>query len=120
MSHHGENPFHGSGETIKYLDDYSLQNEINKHKSDFSLSNAINKQEGRNPYEPSKNIGATNEFPDGKLNEDDKGGIKFACTIQDGRLIMNFGEKPITWIGFTKADAKNLAEYILEKLDEIK
>lgn len=58
-------------------------------------------------------LGATGEFPDGKIQENDEGQIRVAITQKDGRVVIDFG-KQITWIGFTKEEAKGLAELLLK------
>ena len=51
------------------------------------------------------------EFPDGKLNEDDEGGITTAIGIEDGR-VMIIWPKPITWIAFDPDSADQFADRI--------
>ena len=62
-------------------------------------------------------LGATGEFPGGKLTESDKGEIKFAISFQDGKVILNFGD-PVAWIGMDKAQAKDLAYGILSCVED--
>ena len=62
-------------------------------------------------------IGATGEFPDGKLNENDEGGLQMAIFTKDENLIIEFG-KPVHWLGMSKAEAKEFARAILKKADE--
>lgn len=49
-------------------------------------------------------LGATNTFPEGKLTEDDEGGIQFAVGVKDGQVCLDFG-KPIAWIGMNPDEA---------------
>lgn len=59
-------------------------------------------------------LGATGEFPEGKLTEQDEGEIKIAVTDYQGKVIINFGTQ-VTWIGFTPELAELLAQSLLEK-----
>ncbi len=58
-------------------------------------------------------FGATGNFPDGKLTTDDEGEIQIGITQVDGRVVMNFG-KAITWIGFTKEQALQIADSLIK------
>ncbi len=62
-------------------------------------------------------IGATGEFPAGKLNDDDEGGLQMAIFTKDENLIIEFGT-PVHWLGMSKAEAKEFARAILKKADE--
>lgn len=61
-------------------------------------------------------LGATGDFPRGKLNEGDEGALQIAVYEQDKTIIIDFG-KEVAWIGMDKATAKALANTILEKAD---
>jgi hypothetical protein len=37
-------------------------------------------------------LGATKDFPEGKLNEQDKGGLALAVGAYNGKVIIDFGE----------------------------
>jgi len=68
-------------------------------------------------------LGATGEFPKGKLNEDDQGELKLVVGINKDhkRIIVDFG-KEIAWLGLDAHDARALAAGILgaaEKLDSL-
>ena len=65
-----------------------------------------------------QSLGATNKFPDGKINDDDDGQIAIGITLSNDKLIIHFGDKPIKWIGFSKEEAKDFAETILNKIKE--
>lgn len=66
-------------------------------------------------------IGATNNFPNGKINEHDEGELAIGLTAdtEKGVLIIAFG-KPITWIGMTADEADGLAEQLQEKALELR
>jgi hypothetical protein len=57
-------------------------------------------------------IGPTGDFPRGKFNADDEGGLCFAVGHQDKTVIVNFG-KPVKWIGLDANGAMELAELII-------
>lgn len=62
--------------------------------------------------------GPTGDFPEGKLNEDDEGGIQVALShadTPDGRRVVriDFG-KPIAWLGLPRLRALEFARLIIE------
>jgi hypothetical protein len=61
-------------------------------------------------------IGATGEFPQGKLTASDKGelGIKVFCI--PGKIVVEFGTQ-ITWIGMDPEQARNLADSLRRHAD---
>jgi hypothetical protein len=61
--------------------------------------------------------GATGKFPEGKLNEDDKGEIKMIIGIDQGKVIIHFGNIPISWIAMTKDQALAMGRMLFEKAD---
>ncbi len=63
-------------------------------------------------------LGATGEFPDGKLNKDDEGELRMAVGVSDGNVILDFG-KPVHWLGLPKEHAIKLAKLLLEKAEEL-
>lgn len=68
-------------------------------------------------YDPqvSQQPGPTGDFPDGKLKDDDQGGIAVAVGVSpaDGKsVIINFG-KPVAWIGLAPEQAIEFAFSIL-------
>lgn len=63
-------------------------------------------------------LGATGEFPEGKLNKDDEGGLRMAITTHKDNVIIDFG-KPVHWLGLPKAEATALANMILKKANEL-
>ena len=58
--------------------------------------------------------GKTKDFPRGKLNEADEGGLRIAIGVQDKTIIIDFGT-PTAWIGLDKQTALALAASIQEK-----
>ena len=60
-------------------------------------------------------LGATGEFPEGHLNDDDEGEIKMASAHDPstGKVIINFG-KPTAWIGMSPTDARLVASSLID------
>jgi hypothetical protein len=58
-------------------------------------------------------IGPTKDFPQGKLNEDDEGGIDIAIGSESGNVRIDFGE-PTAWIAFPPDEALAFANLIVE------
>lgn len=53
------------------------------------------------------------EYPEGRLNADDQGGIAVAIGHQDGKVVMQF-PKNLNWIGFTADQAVDIANSLIE------
>lgn len=102
MSHHGN-------QIPEELNEYFNQNR--KQPSKDAWAEMVRKYE--------KQFGATGRYPDGKLNENDEGEIALGIATHEGKVIMNFGDNPIKWIGFTKEQAKLIGESLIKKSEEI-
>lgn len=63
-------------------------------------------------------LGATGEFPRGKLNESDEGELKIAIAVKDDKVLMDFG-KLVKWIGMDKQMALNLGKCLIDKANSI-
>lgn len=65
-------------------------------------------------------LGATGQFPQGKLNKDDEGELKIAVGVDLKKrvVIIQFGKK-VSWIGLDPRTAKALADSILAKTAEL-
>ena len=59
-----------------------------------------------------QNIGATGEFPKGKIAPEDEGEIAFAVGHRDGKVVIDFG-KSVAWLGMEQHQAIALANTIL-------
>lgn len=61
--------------------------------------------------------GPTHDFPAGKLNADDKGGLNVAIA-DDGRgnIIIDFGHE-VAWIAMSKVQAIEFANLIIDKAE---
>jgi len=77
-------------------------------------------------YEPSNKfnemfkdiaLGATGEFPRGKIDEKDEGEIKIGVTHTDNEVIINFGTQ-VVWFGMTAQQATELADTIRRHADQ--
>lgn len=105
MAHHGGNPLSdfNSDELRKMFESgnedvfkKSMPSDQSKRLGDLLMQNKM------------PDLGATGNFPDGKLNENDEGEIMVGITSAEDRVILNFG-KPVHWIGFTKEQAKQIS-----------
>lgn len=54
-------------------------------------------------------LGATHQFPRGKLTEHDEGETRIAIGSNNGAVVMDFGN-PTSWIGFTPDQADEIAD----------
>jgi hypothetical protein len=65
-------------------------------------------------------IGATGNFPNGKLNSDDEGdlAIRIASDPKKGVVMIDFG-KPVNWVGLPKDQAFELAEILKKRAMEL-
>lgn len=68
---------------------------------------------------PAAALGATGEFPQGKLADDDEGEIRFAVAADKnaGKVIIDFGS-PVTWVGMDPEQASQLGDTLRKKADE--
>jgi hypothetical protein len=63
---------------------------------------------------PSDQAGPTGDFPLGKLNETDEGGLQMAISSEGGCVRLDFG-KPTAWIAFPPDQALALASLIVKR-----
>ncbi len=56
-------------------------------------------------------LGATGEYPEGKLNEDDEGELRLAVGHNEGNVILDFG-KPVVWVGLPPDTADAIADML--------
>jgi len=61
-------------------------------------------------------IGATGEFPQGKLTASDKGELGIKVFSIPGKIVVEFGTQ-ITWIGMDPEQARNLADSLRRHAD---
>lgn len=101
MAHHGQDPkqFEGFKGDFKDITDPSRLMETFR----------------KPPIPP--NLGATGNFPDGKITNDDEGEIRIGITTKDDTVVLDFG-KPVAWIGFTKEQAKEIGELLIKRSQE--
>jgi hypothetical protein len=62
-------------------------------------------------------LGATGNFPQGKLHQSDEGELQLAFMVKDGKVIVNFG-KPVAWLGLAPADARQFAVFLMKRANE--
>jgi len=66
-------------------------------------------------------LGATGKFPEGKLNKDDEGGLRFAiASDQEKQIVVIDWGKPVSWLAMTKKEALALGNAIITIADELK
>ena len=65
-------------------------------------------------------IGATGEFPNGKLNDADEGELAIGVAIdkEKGVVLLEFG-KPVNWLGLYPAQAREIAAILIAKAGEL-
>lgn len=61
-------------------------------------------------------LGATGEFPEGKIREDDEGEIRLAIAADpgSGNVIIDFGTA-VTWLGLPPTQAIQFGQSLIEK-----
>ena len=103
MAHHSDQPFKGDIPEPSEQEQKHFEEIMKQHKK---------KLDNLKP-------GETGKFPNGKLNEDDKGEIRINLIFEKDNIIIDFGERPITWIGFTKPQALDLGEKLIVMANKI-
>lgn len=63
-------------------------------------------------------LGATGEFPQGKISPADEGELKLAITHDQGNVIINFG-KAIVWFGMPPKEARQFGMLVIGHASEI-
>jgi len=64
-------------------------------------------------------LGATGEFPRGKLSQGDEGELQLAILVRDNTVVIEFG-KSVAWLGLDADGAIEFANLILAHANEIK
>jgi hypothetical protein len=62
-------------------------------------------------------IGATGNYPQGKLDDTDEGELTIAITRADGIVRIEFG-KPVAWIAMSPEHAVGLARLLLKHAEK--
>ena len=101
MSHHGDDP-----------------DAILKQKAFLEQFDETLKQESERMEILGEKLGATNLFPEGKLNDNDEGQLKFAVAIYEGKVVINFNT-PTAWIGFDGEQAISLGQLLIKKGEKV-
>jgi hypothetical protein len=60
----------------------------------------------------------TGTFPDGKLDENDEGGVAIGVAIDQGNVVIHF-PKPIAWLAFPPEQAIEIAHVLKAHADFI-
>jgi len=63
-------------------------------------------------------LGGTGDFPRGKLNASNEGGLQLAVGTKDRTVIIDFG-KPIVWLGLDKASALQFAALVRKHAESL-
>lgn len=95
MSHHGEIPFDA-------LDEDAQRKMREVFDQRRKLADAFRQSQ----------IGATGEFPEGKIAEHDEGEIAFAVGHRHGKVLIEFGT-PVAWMGMNPQQAIALANTLI-------
>jgi hypothetical protein len=63
-------------------------------------------------------LGGTGDFPRGKLNDHDEGGLQMAIFIEDKTVQLHFG-KSVKWLGLDADTARKLGQGLIDKANSI-
>jgi hypothetical protein len=59
-------------------------------------------------------VGPTGDYPQGKLNAEDEGGLIIAISTKDNAVRVDFG-KPVAWIAYDADTAIGFAHALIER-----
>lgn len=62
----------------------------------------------------------TGQFPEGQLVPEDEGEILFEVGDMDGKVVLNFGDVPVQWIGMSPEQADELADILRERAAHVR
>jgi hypothetical protein len=65
-----------------------------------------------------RKLGATGDYPEGKLTASDEGALQFAVGERDGNVIIDFG-KPVAWIAMPPEQAAKFASALVRHAREV-
>lgn len=83
------------------------------HHGNQESSDAMRKMFG-----PNEELGATGQFPDGKMSNDDEGEIKFAIAHSSEQVVVNLG-KPVAWLAMSPQQAMDVADVLRNHAEQI-
>jgi hypothetical protein len=63
-------------------------------------------------------LGATDKFPEGKLNQDDQGELQFVIGHSEGNVVIDFG-KQVQWLALPPTKAEELASVLVIHAREV-
>ena len=78
---------------------------------DDEISKAFSQSE---LYQKMTDLGATNQFPEGKLSNHDEGEIRFAVITVNGKVVIEFGQS-VHWLGMTGEEAVKLGRLLIKR-----
>lgn len=65
-----------------------------------------------------RKLGKMDNHPQGKLNDDDEGGLTYSVSVTQDKIIINFNT-PVAWMGLDIDSARVLAGVLLEQISFI-
>lgn len=75
-------------------------------------------EQGHKPERGFTPSGPGHGFPEGKLNDDDEGEIRFVIGSEGNKVICDFG-KPVTWVGMPPELARQMAQNLINHADDV-
>ena len=66
-------------------------------------------------YLEHKTLGATGRHPEGKLTPKDDGEIAFAVYEKEGKVVLDFGDKPVSWVGMSPEQASEVGRLLMKR-----
>lgn len=97
--------------------DPEMQEKLNKMFSDVLKKHAPNLEAAVKQVDAAEALGATGQFPQGKMTEKDEGELRMAIAVVDDKVVLTFG-KPVAWVGMGPDEAQRVGEAFLAKAAE--
>lgn len=107
MAHHGQDP-RMAGEFLRIFGKQDDEDAVKRIKE------LVSEQ-----FEAPPALGDTGQYPQGALNADDEGEIRFGIARDGNKVVFNFG-KPVAWMGCDADQAIDLARLLIKHAGEIK
>jgi hypothetical protein len=85
-------------------------------REDGPLKHLFAELGGKEPRRPT--LGATQQFPQGKLTPEDEGEIRVGVTVYNGKVVIDFG-KPTSWMGMDAEQARSLGHLLIHRAREL-
>lgn len=90
---------------------------MSHHSSD--AENEISKHFREHFEGVGEKLGQTSRFPNGKIDEKDEGELRIAVANKNGVVIVDFGAKPVAWVGFRPNELRGFIELLQKHLAEV-